>query len=100
MNHPSKSYYSFVNIIHTSQFLCLSTLNPLNRQQVAVLYVLEGRILTCPPISYNQICQKQASTGVLQNSCFEKFRKIHRDTLTMESFSIICRPRSARKFAK
>ena len=90
MNLPSKSYHSIVNIIHTLESLCEFTLN---WQQVAMLYVLEVRILTYPPISYNQICQKQPSTGALQNSCFEKICKILRDTLRMKSFSIICGPR-------
>ena len=97
MTLPGKNYLSIVNIIHTLEFLHLSTSN---WQQVAVLYVSEGRSLTCPPISYNQKCQKQLSTGVLQNTCFEKFRKIHRNTLTKKPFLVVCRPRKVRKFAQ
>ena len=97
MTLPGKNYLSIVNIIHTLEFLHLSTSN---WQQVAVLYVSEGRSLTCPPISHNQKCQKQLSTGVLQNTCFEKFRKIHRNILTKKPFLVICRPRKVRKFAQ
>ena len=61
MTLPDKSYLSIVNMIHTSKFLRLSTLN---WQQVAVQYVSEGRILTCPPISYHQISPNTSETTV------------------------------------